>query len=345
MASLFVYLVMSVSVSAVYPLNTIFPQTVAHTQQINNGGSPLPFLAWLPPAYAYTNSNYKLPVVVFLNGRGEIGDGSEYDLRTKCASWGPMKFINGSVGQWFYNNPAIHIAPQISGNSWDATWRGKEGDLDGLLAYVLEAFNADTDRIYLLGMSMGGAGTLFYGQKFSRAAVIVPMSAGANSQYESYPSSYTNFVNQTVWIGVSAYDTYDPPVWFTGWPDAATNSQTGNEGWLGGMAAASGCTVNCRPLDTHPNNINMYGSNTAEKPYIGGITSEYTGYYTESNGWQWASGMSPQASYWQITMYAGSYAGVSDQHWVGWLNTMGTYEPNTMFWSWLFQQRNGVRPS
>jgi dipeptidyl aminopeptidase/acylaminoacyl peptidase len=55
-----------------------------------------------------------------------------------------------------------------------------------VLAMMREEFNVDSDRIYLTGHSMGGAGTLFLGSKHADIfAAIAPVAPAAFSMTEN----------------------------------------------------------------------------------------------------------------------------------------------------------------
>lgn len=92
----------------------------------------------------------RAPVIVFLNGRGECGtDG----LRQMCVGLGPAA-IESSAWDRF-----VIIAPQKP--NFDDTWESHQDLVLACLDRVLgeHAAELDADRVYLTGLSQGGAGT------------------------------------------------------------------------------------------------------------------------------------------------------------------------------------------
>jgi len=105
---------------------------------------------WSPVGYSATAAT-KYPLVIFLHGSGERGNQGENDLQLKDN--GQYTFLS-TANQAAY--PIFYAIPQ-------ATWLGwSDVQLDHVVAMVDELaaeFKIDTDRIYVTGISMGGAGT------------------------------------------------------------------------------------------------------------------------------------------------------------------------------------------
>jgi predicted peptidase len=118
------------------------------------------------------------PLIVALHG---LGGDSNFIVRDKLVDLaeeggyvvvGPMGY---NVGGW-YGSPLIQIGnlaparPNLTELS--------ELDVMTVLQIARSEFNIDPDRIYLMGHSMGGAGTLFLGQKhadyWAAVAAIAP---------------------------------------------------------------------------------------------------------------------------------------------------------------------------
>ena len=156
------------------------------TVPYNSGGATRPALLYLPDDYSTTSKNY--PLLVFLHGAGE----SKPPLSTiynSSTAGGPSYFIER--GQWpsSFINPKdgqsykfIVLSPQAVNTGWSTS--GPE--LDYALKYMAANYRIDVSRIYLTGLSAGGAGTVQYTAKIDgnsnpfnptyKAAAFVPMS-------------------------------------------------------------------------------------------------------------------------------------------------------------------------
>lgn len=108
----------------------------------------------------------KLPVIVFLHGAGERGFDNDAQINVGFAK----TYFEKGYDKDF---PAILIAPQCPFDlrwvetdwdkcSYDSDAVGESDRLKlvrALIDKVCEEYNADTDRIYVTGLSMGGYGT------------------------------------------------------------------------------------------------------------------------------------------------------------------------------------------
>ena len=151
-------------------------------------------LTWLPTDY-HNNSSERYPLIIFLHGSGEGGDG-EWGLYNLITQGLPMTIANGFnpeavspvTGQ---NTKFIVVSPQAPGA---AHWSYGFGNVQYILADVLARYRVDASRIYVTGLSAGGAGTwscVTNGPDFAhKIAAIVPVSsAGTNtsSEYDAIP--------------------------------------------------------------------------------------------------------------------------------------------------------------
>lgn len=112
------------------------------------GGQKLGYLLYLPADYG-KDAAKRWPVILFLHGSGERGEFAT-DL-AKVKKHGPPKVAEQRKGFGF-----VVVSPQCPPNL-----RWEPAQLKGLLDEVLttKAKQADRDRVYLTGLSMGGAGT------------------------------------------------------------------------------------------------------------------------------------------------------------------------------------------
>lgn len=160
----------------------------------------------------------KYPVLLFLHGSGERGNDNEKQL-----VHGADLFLNASVREKF---PAIVVFPQCpEGKSWHSlnfkiedgkkvyqrNADNKPGEmaelLDGLLKKIKKTTKVDTKRFYIMGLSMGGFGTLemlyLYPDEFAAA---VPICGG---QITDLAEAYAKKV--PVWLFHGAKDNVVSP--------------------------------------------------------------------------------------------------------------------------------------
>jgi hypothetical protein len=166
-----------------------FAQTTIGRQKVDQypitpWGTPTYGLTWLPAEYNSTTKKY--PLIIFLHGRGETGDGvgGLYNLVStalpqKIANgWDPQA-VNPADGQ---NYQFIVVSPQAPSAS---AWSYQYGHVQFILKDVMSRYRIDPDRVYVTGLSAGGAGTWSCvtngpegAQKF--AAIVPVASAGLN---------------------------------------------------------------------------------------------------------------------------------------------------------------------
>ena len=99
---------------------------------------------WVSVPDTYEEERGEIPVVLFLHGASLRGT----DLN-RVRKYGPLDAI--SMG---CDIDAIIIAPQNPGGAWDSY------KVLDILNWVTKQYDVDTNRIYLIGMSLGGFGTI-----------------------------------------------------------------------------------------------------------------------------------------------------------------------------------------
>jgi hypothetical protein len=168
-------------------------------------------LTWLPNDYA-ANPTKKYPLIIFLHGAGETGT-NQGDLwrlistalpQRIASGWDP-EAVNPVDGQ---NYKFIVISPQAP--SWSYSW----GHIRYMLWDVQNRYRVDTNRVYITGLSAGGAGTLScYLSGFEAAqkyAAIVPICpAGTNNPAEAANLPYVGGTyGGRVWTICGANDSW-----------------------------------------------------------------------------------------------------------------------------------------
>ena len=149
----------------------------------------LPYRMYIPKNY---DCGEMYPLVVFLHGAGERGD----DNRIQVERPGQMDLIFADYESPIYDS--IVIAPQCpAGHRWVNTpWEDgnysaddipESDELKAVMKLIDECcreYNVDRDRIYIMGISMGGFGTwdmiMRHGERF---ACAMPVCGGGDPSY------------------------------------------------------------------------------------------------------------------------------------------------------------------
>lgn len=157
----------------------------------------LNYLLYLPDDYDSNSQDY--PLLMFLHGRGERGD----DLSLVEKHGLAQNIADGK------NYPFIVIAPQCPlGVYWDYY----QVTLEQLLTQVADAYRVDESRVYLTGLSMGGAGTWLLATAFPhRFAAIVPICGRGRYEY-GFPERLQRITHLPVWAFHGTADTVVPAI-------------------------------------------------------------------------------------------------------------------------------------
>ena len=156
----------------------------AHAQQQikrTNTSKAIPYLEHLPQGYSDAeNAGQQYPLLLFLHGTGEQGDGSDA-MVWDVALNGPPKHIKNGHDMTFTVDEKAHsfivISPQlIYGNG---NWRDEY--IDEVLQHVLDTYRIDRSRIYLTGLSLGGGGTWRFGGAHADLFAAIAPVCGAQS--------------------------------------------------------------------------------------------------------------------------------------------------------------------
>ena len=121
------------------------------------------YLQALPADYDPAKS---YPLVIFLHGTGECGNGTT-ELQRVAIHGYPMHADKGR------EYPFILISPQLPEGKY---WGAYIESLNLFLDHLLETLPVDPDRVYLTGLSNGGTGTYLWGQaNADRFAALLPV--------------------------------------------------------------------------------------------------------------------------------------------------------------------------
>ncbi|MDF2189909.1 T9SS type A sorting domain-containing protein [Paraflavitalea sp. CAU 1676] len=175
-----------------------FAQASVHRKKtvfINNNCGGL--WEYLPQGYNPSGTQ-KYPVIVYLHGDGDRGDGSENDLQKLLGDAIPKNIQEGkfptTVTSGGRSYSFIVISPQYK-------QRLVPSEVESILTYVKNNYRVDTDRIYLTGMSLGGGAVWEYaGSSLAAAkklAGIIPVCG--YSQAYSWLADNIGEANLPVW--------------------------------------------------------------------------------------------------------------------------------------------------
>ncbi len=139
------------------------------------------YLEYLPPGYEDNTDLY--PVIIFLHGSGERGDGSPGALE-KVKGNGPPRHINQGHTMCFDINGEeecfIVLSPQTN------RWAFPGYEFIPFVDNAIANYRIDPNRVYLTGLSMGGQGTweVTYSDQNvpNRFAALAPIAGRGNFQ-------------------------------------------------------------------------------------------------------------------------------------------------------------------
>ncbi|HVS98607.1 MAG TPA: T9SS type A sorting domain-containing protein [Puia sp.] len=156
-------------------LAALAPAQVHTPRNISTGPNSNGFYEYLPAGYSSGNNTY--PLIVFLHGSGEVGNGGS-DLPLVLRHGVPQVINQGKFPSSFTVNGQtfsfIVISPQFIAAPTDS-------DVSYVIEYAVSHYRVDTGRIYLTGMSMGGSATWGYAGEKGHASLLaaaVPVAAG-----------------------------------------------------------------------------------------------------------------------------------------------------------------------
>ncbi|MBF1428418.1 alpha/beta hydrolase-fold protein [Hoylesella nanceiensis] len=120
---------------------------------------------WLYTPNDYEPNGHPLPLVIFLHGASLCGNNIQ-----KVRRYGVLDAIDkGKI------IPTLVVAPQNPGGAWNAQ------KLNDLLEWTKRNYNVDDTRVYVLGMSLGGYGTMdFVGAYPEKIAAAMALCGGCS---------------------------------------------------------------------------------------------------------------------------------------------------------------------
>src|SRR6185436_9469948 len=136
----------------------LFSQQVAKNLTASNG-TYIGFWQYTPTDYS-ANPTTKYPLIIFLHGIGERGDGVN-NLPSVLGQGIPKNINEGHTMRFFWNGKwetFLVLSPQLSTNYGD--WQNFY--VEEMIKYAKQNLRIDPDRIFLTGLSLGGGGVWRY---------------------------------------------------------------------------------------------------------------------------------------------------------------------------------------
>src|SRR6478609_11945027 len=125
-------------------------QLTAKSLKASNGTS-VGFYQWTPPGWSTSSEKY--PVIVFLHGIGERGNGTTELSRVLNNAIPKYLKLDSKPMRYFVNGKwqtFVVVAPQLSSSYGD--WQ--DFYVDAMIDYAIKNLKGDPDRVILTGISL-----------------------------------------------------------------------------------------------------------------------------------------------------------------------------------------------
>ncbi|MCP3098245.1 dienelactone hydrolase family protein [Myxococcus sp. K15C18031901] len=211
------------------------------------------YVVYTPPGYDAA-SNW--PIVFFLHGMGQQGNGNS-EL-PKVREEGPLRYIDQENKDY----PFVLVAPQTAKDGFWSEWE-VENRVDPFFEFILSTYKVDRKRVYLTGLSMGGAGTFNYAGRFpGKLAAAVPVCNGGYGSDQARAQSMVD-ANLPIWASHGYNDEAILYVATSGWFDKLGKA----------MASGSSDVMKAYAKTPERHQTAFYRPATASWQWVDGLTA------------------------------------------------------------------------
>jgi len=168
-------------------------------------GAPLGYLEYLPTGYG---NGEPRPLLVFLHGFGEAGDGSESALDL-VDTLGIPQLI--AAGDWPDDRPFVVLSPQY-GTEFAEGDCGVADDVMAFLDFATNHYEIDAAHVYLTGISCGAIGVWDYLAAHGGEAVAAAVPISGHAEWALEEAGCAPLVEVPVWAFHGAVDDVVPTI-------------------------------------------------------------------------------------------------------------------------------------
>ncbi len=153
-------------ITCVLLLATLLTWAQASSFEAKRGVIPGGYNFWIHTPDDYEPGGHRFPLIIFLHGASLCGNNLDRVLR-----YGTMDAIEKGK-----RIPMLVVAPQNPGGAWNPK------KLNDLLTWMEDHYSVDTTRVYVLGMSLGGYGTMDFVAAYPHKIAAAMALCGGSSR-------------------------------------------------------------------------------------------------------------------------------------------------------------------
>lgn len=182
-----------------------------------DNAAPLGYLEYLPPSYG--GGAPLSPLLIFLHGGGEAGDGSGETL-DRVRKLGIPRMI--ADGDWPADQPFVVLAPQY-GTAPASDRCDIADDIARFLDFALLSYEVDPARVYLTGISCGAIGIWDYIGANGDDIVAAAVPIAGHAEWAIEEATCGQLASVPIWAFHGALDEVVPVVHIRGPMDEVTD--------------------------------------------------------------------------------------------------------------------------